>query len=72
MLPKHFRRTIWMFNFDSMTNINYSVFIWNVFEDTLLLLIVYAWKMYGMQTLHAGAIPMFGVNIPRSFCINKI
>ena len=42
-----------------MTNINYLVFIWNVFVDTLLLLIVYAWKMYGMQTLHAGGIPMF-------------
>ena len=42
-----------------MTNINYLVFIWNVFVDTLLLLIVYAWKMYDMQTLHAGGIPMF-------------
>ena len=40
-------------------NINYLVFIWNVFVDTLLLLIVYAWKMYDMQTLHAGGIPMF-------------
>ena len=48
-----------MSNFDSMTNINYLVFIWNVFVDTLLLLIVYAWKMYDMQTLHAGGIPMF-------------
>ena len=26
---------------------------------TLLLLIVYAWKMYDMQTLHGGGIPMF-------------
>ena len=26
---------------------------------TLLWLIVYAWKMYDMQTLHAGGIPMF-------------
>ena len=26
---------------------------------TLLQLIVYAWKMYDMQTLHAGGIPMF-------------
>ena len=42
-----------------MTNINYLVFIWNVFVDTLLLLIVYALKMYDMQTLHAGGIPMF-------------
>ena len=42
-----------------MTNINYLVFIWNVFVDTLLLLIVCAWKMYDMQTLHAGGIPMF-------------
>ena len=42
-----------------MTNINYLVFIWNVFVDTLLLLIVYAWKMYDMQTLHGGGIPMF-------------
>ena len=42
-----------------MTNMNYLVFIWNVFVDTLLLLIVYAWKMYDMQTLHAGGIPMF-------------
>ena len=42
-----------------MTNINYLVFIWNVFVDTLLLLIAYAWKMYDMQTLHAGGIPMF-------------
>ena len=42
-----------------MTNINYLVFIWNVFVDTLLLVIVYAWKMYDMQTLHAGGIPMF-------------
>ena len=42
-----------------MTNINYLVFIWNVFVDTLLLLIVYAWKIYAMQTLHAGGIPMF-------------
>ena len=48
-----------MSNFDSMTNINYLVFIWNVFVDTLLLLIAYAWKMYDMQTLHAGGIPMF-------------
>ena len=42
-----------------MTNINYLVFIWNVFVDTLLLLIIYAWKMYDIQTLHAGGIPMF-------------
>ena len=42
-----------------MTNIDYLVFIWNVFVDTLLLLIVYAWKMYDMQTLYAGGIPMF-------------
>ena len=42
-----------------MTSINYFFFIWNVFVDTLLLLIVYAWKMYDMQTLHAGGIPMF-------------
>ena len=42
-----------------MTNINYLVFIWNVFVDTLLLLIVCAWKLYDMQTLHAGGIPMF-------------
>ena len=42
-----------------MTNINYLVFIWNVFIDTLLLLIVCAWKMYDMQTLHGGGIPMF-------------
>ena len=42
-----------------MTNMNYLVFIWNVFVDTLLLLIVCAWKMYNMQTLHAGGIPMF-------------
>ena len=42
-----------------MTNINYLVFIWNVFVDTLLLLIVYSWKMYDMRTLHAGGIPMF-------------
>ena len=34
-------------------------FRWTVFVDTLLLLIVYAWKMYDMQTLHAGGIPMF-------------
>ena len=46
-------------NFDSITNMNYLVFIWNVFVDTLLLLIVYAWKQYDMQTLHAGGIPMF-------------
>ena len=26
---------------------------------TLLLFIVYTWKMYDMQTLHAGGIPMF-------------
>ena len=37
----------------------------------MILLIVYAWKMYDMQTLHAGGIPMFRgtylvfiVNIP--------
>ena len=48
-----------------MTNINYLVFIWNVFVDTLFLLIVYAWKMYGMQTLHAEGIPMFrGTYLP--------
>ena len=33
--------------------------IWNAFEDALFQLIVYAWKMYGMQTLHAGRIAMF-------------
>ena len=42
-----------------MTNMNYLVFIWNVFVDTLLLLIVYAWKMCDMQTLHVGGVPMF-------------
>ena len=46
-------------NFDSMTNMNYLVCICNVFVDTLPLLIVCAWKMYDMQTLHAGGIPMF-------------
>ena len=50
-------------------NINYLVFIWNVFVDTLLLLIVYAWKMYDMQTLHAGGIPMFrGTYLVSSHC----
>ena len=53
-----------------MTNINYLVFIWNVFVDTLLLLIVYTWKMYDMQTLHGGGIPMFRGTYLVETCIN--